>query len=692
MTSNPANDVDLERAAGSSNASTASTAWNHELRWNNISYEIRQGKDLPNRMILKDLSGGVRSGEMVAIMGSSGAGKTTLLNCLSGRLSTGFLSGQILYNGYTRDARTWRKTMAFVEQDDVLYSNLTVRETLRYSARLRLSSDEYTTEEKDRQAEDILKRLRLSKAANTPIGGGEVRGVSGGERKRTAIGQELVGNPEILFLDEPTSGLDSNSAHAVMENVKNDAIATGRIVIATIHQPSFDLLCLFDTIILLSGGSIVYSGSPLRVVEYFESLGYPLSRPGMNPADHFMDLMTIDSSKSDEEMKKDVERIEFLQKAHLSKRDKASLQLAASDVSNLTKNLDAYATVEEELEKDAKVAREAAQHPSPEVRAKAPSTTPLKWANSWFAELAILLDRSWRQLIRGKAVLIAFTIRTIILILLIGFTFFRIKSDQKSIQNRIGILFFWPVNQVFNTIMPIVGVFPIERVIMLRERATRSYRVFSFYLAKVLVEIVPNTFFTILACVPLYYMMGLRDGIAPMLRFVFIQWVEVMVCIAVGFLIGAAVPSLQLAQVVGPLIGVIFLLYGGSLINNDDLPYFFRGFQYISPVNCEYLLSIFVLPQIALEHSPNDSSASLLQPSDAYRANMFNELQGLKLSCSSNPAEPCFRDGDQVLQVYSLTAYSLWGCVAIMGALFAGYLAVGYSVLRIAGKPKTKLV
>ncbi|KAJ3194727.1 hypothetical protein HDU67_004618, partial [Dinochytrium kinnereticum] len=120
--------VDIE---GGSNSGSSVGVWSHDLSWKNISYEINVGKK-NSRTILNNLSGTVRSGEMVAIMGSSGAGKTTLLNCLSGRLSTGTLSGQVLYNSQPRDHRTWRKTMAFVEQDDVLYSQITVRETLRY--------------------------------------------------------------------------------------------------------------------------------------------------------------------------------------------------------------------------------------------------------------------------------------------------------------------------------------------------------------------------------------------------------------------------------------------------------------------------------------------------------------------------------------------------------------------------------
>ncbi|KAJ3100135.1 ATP-binding cassette sub- G member 2 [Phlyctochytrium planicorne] len=626
--------------------------WNHELTWTNISYEIKGKKE--TKYLLKNLTGSVKSGEMVAIMGSSGAGKTTLLNCLSGRLSTGTISGKILYDSYPRNPRTWRRTMAFVEQDDVLYSQITVRETLRFAASLRLPAT-YTAEQKGQRADEILKSLRLTKAADTPIGDGTKRGVSGGERKRCAIGQELVGDPEILFLDEPTSGLDSNSALAVMENVKQDAETSGRIVIATIHQPSTDLLNVFDKIILLSGGSTVFFGPPREAVTYFTGLGYPLKRSTQNPADHFMDLLTIDLSQSEEEVKKDNERIEMLQKAFISHLDNAS-PFPATKPNIPSVQLDGIETTETIL--DTAEAQAIAAVPKFEVE----EVKRIYWANSWFKELSILTKRSWLQFMRDQGMFIAFTIRTIILVILIGFTFFRIKNDQKSIQNRVGILFFWPVNTVFNTIMPILGVFPLERLIMLRERATRSYRVSSFYLSKVLTETVPNTIFTLLGSIPLYYMMGLRtDSSIYFFRFLLIQWVEAMVCLAVGFLIGAAVPVIQLAQVIGPLVGTLFLLYGGCLINNGDLPAVFKLFQYISPVNF------------------------------AYNANMINELEGFTLTCE-DPSQPCFDKGEQVLKLYALDTYSLWTNIYINVALFFGYLLLGLVVLRILGKPKTKLV
>ncbi|KAJ3107721.1 ATP-binding cassette sub- G member 2 [Phlyctochytrium planicorne] len=643
---------DIERGSGSTSYE-AQRQWQHELKWNNITYEIKSGKKT-TRQLLKNLSGSIRSGEMVAIMGSSGAGKTTLLNCLSGRLSTGNLSGSITYDGKPRNPGTWKRTMSFVEQDDALYSQITVKETLRYAARLRLPSNAYTLEEKYKRADDILKSLRLSKAADTPIGDGSIRGVSGGERKRTAIGQELVGNPEILFLDEPTSGLDSNSAISVMENVKNDAQTTGRIVISTIHQPSAELLEVFDRVLLLSGGSTVFFGPPAEAVEYFTRLGFPLRSHSQNPADHFMDLLTIDSSKPEDEVKKDVDRIAALQVAYASYKSTPPL-------SDKGTTLDQVELVDDILDRNERTELTRAKKEGGIDAIN--NVKGMYWANNWFTEFGILFSRAWLQLTRSTTVLVALTIRTIILVLLMGFTFYRLKADQKSIQNRMGFLFFWPVNQVFNTMLPILAVFPLERVIMLRERAGRSYRVSSFFFARVVTEMIPATIFTLMACIPLYFMIGLRtDTPLPFIRFLILQWVEVLGSLAVGFIIGAAVPILQLAQVIGPLVGVIFLLYGGCLLNNEDLPNFFKIFQYTSPVNY------------------------------AFRGNMMNEFQGLSLSCSADPTQPCFKNGDQVLSLYSVDTYSVWANIGFNAALFAGYITIGYLVLRIAGKPKIKLV
>jgi ABC-type multidrug transport system ATPase subunit len=140
------------------------------------------------RRILSGISGSVNKGEVVAVLGASGAGKTTLLNILSARLSSvGTLEGKVLFHGKPRDAQTWKRTVGFVEQDDVMLGLLTVQETVEYSAKMRLPSKLYTQEQKAQRVQDTIDMLRLQKCRDTRIGTSTTRGISGGERKRTSI-------------------------------------------------------------------------------------------------------------------------------------------------------------------------------------------------------------------------------------------------------------------------------------------------------------------------------------------------------------------------------------------------------------------------------------------------------------------------------------------------------------------------
>lgn len=180
------------------------------LEWKHMTYAIQvgSGKNKTMRPLLQGVNGKVKSGQVMAIMGASGAGKSTLLNVLAGRIGAGDLSGDVLVNGKPRNPVTWKSTAAYVEQDDLMYQNLTVRETLTCAAQLRLSSS-YTDAQKKERVDTIIRQLALSKCENSRIGGPNKRGVSGGERKRVSIGIELVTEPKLIFLDEPTSGLDA---------------------------------------------------------------------------------------------------------------------------------------------------------------------------------------------------------------------------------------------------------------------------------------------------------------------------------------------------------------------------------------------------------------------------------------------------------------------------------------------------
>lgn len=239
------------------------------------------------RTIVNGVSGTARPGELVAMLGPSGSGKTTLLTALAGRLS-GKISGSITYNGQPFSASVRRRT-GFVAQDDVLYPHLTVLETLTYAALLKLPSS-LSRREKAEQAEAVAEELGLTRCRNSIVGGPMLRGVSGGERKRVSIGQEMLVNPSLLMADEPTSGLDSTTALRIVAALRSVARG-GRTVVATVHQPSSRLFRMFDKVVVLSSeGFPIYSGGVNGVMDYFASIGYEPGFNFVNPADFLLDL------------------------------------------------------------------------------------------------------------------------------------------------------------------------------------------------------------------------------------------------------------------------------------------------------------------------------------------------------------------------------------------------------------------
>ena len=251
------------------------------------------------KTILDDISADMPSGSLTAIIGGSGSGKTSLLNSMSGRIQGSnrlVTSGRTLFNG-SEDVSRIRS--AYVIQQDILLHTLTVRETLTYAAQLRLPSS-VSAKEKKQLVEDVILELSLKEAADTRIGNHEHKGCSGGEKRRTSIGVQLLSNPSLLWLDEPTTGLDSTSAFQVIKTLQTLA-RQGRTIIVTIHQPRSEIWDLFDNVILLSRGKPAYAGSAKECLPYFAKLGHEMP-PFTNPAEYLIDVVSVDNRSVEAEM------------------------------------------------------------------------------------------------------------------------------------------------------------------------------------------------------------------------------------------------------------------------------------------------------------------------------------------------------------------------------------------------------
>ena len=159
---------------------------------------------------------------------------------------------------------------AYVTQEDVLMGTLTVRETITYSAYLRLPTS-FTNEEVRDIVEGTIMEMGLEDCSDTLVGNWHLRGLSGGEKKRLSIALEILVRPRLMFLDEPTSGLDSASAFFVVQALKSVA-RDGRTVVSSIHQPSSEVFALFDDLFLLSGGETVYFGEAKDAIEVCDKI------------------------------------------------------------------------------------------------------------------------------------------------------------------------------------------------------------------------------------------------------------------------------------------------------------------------------------------------------------------------------------------------------------------------------------
>nr|KAJ3418998.1 ATP-binding cassette sub- G member 2 [Polyrhizophydium stewartii] len=438
--------------------------------WANVSYEVLVPKTKEYKTLLHGMYGEIQAGEVVAIMGGS----------------------DILVDGAPRDAATWRLQCAFVEQDDVMFRNLSVLETLTYSANLRLPSSMPKSEKAER-VERVIASLGLNGCRDTWIGDELTRGISGGERKRVSIGIELVTDPQILFLDEPTSGLDAFNSLNIISTIKDVAVKQKKIVLMTIHQPRTDIINLFDKLILLSMGKTIWFGSTQELRN--------LSRA----------------------------RIEKFVSAYEEIRKQTHKEIATSQA----------------------------------ARATLGKLSRVQWPSSWTGELATLLQRNAVDLSRDKATLGASLGQSVFLFIVIGFIFFKLSADTGGVQSRVGLLFFICINQTFGVVMPTISVFPIQRIIIRRERAGGSYRSSSAYIAKVISSLPLPLIGCLVFGIPVYWMTGLQAQVNKFFTFVCILLIHAFSANALGLMIGAGVPDVRVGLIIGPLINIIFILFGG---------------------------------------------------------------------------------------------------------------------------------
>ncbi|XP_038614019.1 broad substrate specificity ATP-binding cassette transporter ABCG2-like isoform X2 [Tachyglossus aculeatus] len=466
------------------------------VSFHNIHYSVQLVSGLPcrrvteERKILHNVEGIMKPG-LNAILGPTGCGKSSLLDVLAARKDPRGLSGEVLIDGSPRPPN-FKCISGYVVQDDVVMGTLTVRENLLFSAALRLPRSISFWEKKERVTQ-ILSELGLTRVADCKVGTELIRGVSGGERKRTNIGMELITEPPVLFLDEPTTGLDSSTAHAVLLLLKRLS-QKGRTIILAIHQPRYSIFKLFDSLTLLALGRVVYHGRAQEALDYFRTIGYECE-PFNNPADFFLDVINGDSTAvAARQAEGDPPEKgaggpsvgETLCKLYLASPQAQSLQLALSAAKT--------------VQKGAQRAQEGWQAPSRAVTYANGSGTQLYW----------LAQRSFKNLVRNPQASIAQVAVTTVLALVLGAIFFRVKLDQSGIQNRVGAMFFVTTNQCFSSVSAI-ELFIKDKKLFVHQYTSGYYRVSAYFFALLFADLLPMRTVpaVVFSCIS-YWMIGFQ--------------------------------------------------------------------------------------------------------------------------------------------------------------------------------------
>ncbi|CAL5088799.1 unnamed protein product [Urochloa decumbens] len=528
-----------------------------------ITFEdIRYSVDMPEEIraqgvtetrleLLKGISGSFRPGVLTALMGVSGAGKTTLMDVLAGRKTSGYIEGNITVSGYPKKQETFARVSGYCEQNDIHSPNVTVYESLVFSAWLRLPADVDSSTRK-MFIDEVMELVELLPLKDALVGLPGVSGLSTEQRKRLTIAVELVANPSIIFMDEPTSGLDARAAAIVMRAIRN-TVDTGRTVVCTIHQPSIDIFESFDELFLMKrGGEEIYVG-PLgrhscELIKYFEAIeGVSNIKDGYNPSTWMLEVTST--------MQEQITGVNF---------------------SEVYKNSELY-------RRNKTLIKELSTPPE----GSSDLSFPTEYSQNFLTQCFACLWKQSMSYWRNPPYTAVKYFYTTLIALLFGTMFWgvgRKRDNQQDLFNAMGSMYasviFMGV-QNSSSVQPVVSV---ERTVFYRERAAHMYSPLPYALGQVAIEL-PYIFVqSLIYGVLVYSMIGFEWTAAKFFWYLFFMYFTLAYYTFYGMMMVGLTPNYNISSVASTAFYAIWNLFSGFLIPRTRIPVWWRWFYWICPI------------------------------------------------------------------------------------------------------------
>ncbi|KAE8354612.1 ABC-2 type transporter-domain-containing protein [Aspergillus coremiiformis] len=532
---------------------------------------FRKGRQ-HKRTILKDITGQVKPGEMLLVLGRPGAGCTSFLRVLSNdRDAFDEVTGETWYGSMDhKEARRFRQQIMFNNEDDIHFPTLTVNRTMKFALRNKVPDErpEHLQEKKDYihgTRDGILESLGIAHTKKTLVGNEFIRGVSGGERKRISLAEVMAGKSPVQFWDNPTRGLDSKSAVEFARLLRREADENDKTMVATMYQAGNGIYNEFDKILVLAEGRVIYYGPGTMARGYFEEMGFAFPK-GANVAD-FLTSVTVLTER--------IVRPGMEGKVPNTAEDFES-QFLASDI--CTQMSDAIEPPEKlQYEKNdlaMAVANEKKKQHIPRPHSV--------YTTSLWSQIAACTVRQFQIMAGDKLSLGIKFVSAILQALVCGSLFYNLKLDSTSIFLRPGTLFFPCLYFLLEAMSETTGSF-MGRPILSRQKRFGFYRPTAFCIANAITDI-PVVILQI-SCFSLilYFMSALQMDAGSFFTYWIILVVLTLCYMQLFRAVGALCKQFGNASKIAGLLSTIFFVYGGYLIPFAKMHVWFRWIFYLNP-------------------------------------------------------------------------------------------------------------
>ncbi|KAI9980813.1 hypothetical protein PInf_010142 [Phytophthora infestans] len=562
------------------------------------------------------------------------------------------VSGDLTYNGLSQAEikKQLPQFLSYVPQHDKHFATLTVRETLEYAqefcgGELKRRAGELLTQGKpDENAE----AMAVAKAV-TIVGDALLRGVSGGERKRVTTGEMEFGMKYMTLMDEISTGLDSAATFDIINTQRSIAHRYHKTVVIALLQPAPEVVALFDDLLILNAGEIMYHGPMSEVVPYFSGLGFETRiecPPGRDVADYLMDLEEESSSEEDDEAV-DVDSDDDNEgvSGTSSEEDAAATNLGADVISN-DSDADECDTEADQPRAAQTIVLTAEKHmkPMPEFH------------QSFHASAVTLLRRQMFIIGRNKPYIFGRALLVTVMGLLYATTFY--QFDPTEIQVVMGIIFagtlFLSLSQASQ-----LPTFIAARDIFYKQRGANFYRTASYVVANSVSQLPLCITETLIFGTLVYWMCGFVSEILEFLLFLLVPFMTNFGLGSFFFVLTAAAPSINIATPISMASTLIFIIFAGFIVTEGQIPGFFIWLYWITPVS-------WTLRALAIIE---------------YRSSVLDV-------CVYHDIDYCTTEGTTMgqyyLQLFDLKTEKIWifYCVIYMAVFYVTCMTLGYLALE----------